>query len=63
MLGGYAVIVVILEIKTWFKSKQYEKDKSANKNDKLSALTTLHDSGILTSEEFESKKALIGEVS
>lgn len=61
MLVVYAVIAVFLEVKTWFKSKQYEKDNLASKNDKLSALKTLHDSGVLTSEEFESKKALVGE--
>ena len=61
MLVAYAVIAVILEVKTRFKAKQYEKENSINKDDKLSALKTLHDSGLMTNEEFESKKAMIGE--
>jgi len=63
MLGNILIAYIFgaafLEVKTWFKSKQYEKAKPTDAEDKLSALETLHNSGVLTDDEFESKKALV----
>ena len=57
---GYLVVIVVLELKQYFKGKQKPKHTPPpdspppdNANDKSSMLKLLHDDGTLTKEEYE----------
>ena len=58
---GYLVIVVVLNIKYYFKIKtkpEYVPPVQSN-DDKLAMLKVLLDGGVLTQEEFDSKKEML----
>ena len=58
---AYVVAVVVLELKSYFKSK-VKPDNAApeeSSEEKLSILSSMLDDGILTQEEFDNKKEII----
>jgi len=60
---GYIAISITLEMKIFFKTKKEETYKATSSvhdtEDKVSMLKTLFDSGVLTQEEFDTKKDLL----
>jgi len=58
---GYIVVAVVLNLKYYFKEKEKPKYDPPihSAEDKLIMLEILHDSGILTQEEFENKKEML----
>jgi len=63
---GYILIAIALNIKIYFKSKEKETYKAAQADlgtsDDLAMLESLFEKGILTQEEFDSKRAGLPEV-
>lgn len=62
-IGGYAVIVVVLNIKYYFKEKEKDVFKDTppvgTTDDNLAMLKALLEDGVLTQEEFDHKKVKV----
>jgi len=57
---GYLIVAIVFEVKSYLKKKQMAKYISdLDADEKLTMLKALHDSGILTKEEYDTKRSNI----